>query len=287
MDNSKKLHDYLLEHADEMTNEWLEIRLYGNTAYSAKTSSEYKNLIREQNNLFIEILTKSLLEEQDYMEWANMVSSERAKSHSALHTSLVNFRKFRTIYWRHVVDFSNKNAISARQLGQWGLHINEIIDHIIELFSINYENENQKLLNAQHKTITELSSPVIMINERIGILPLIGEIDDYRANIIKENTLARCTRFQTEELIIDLSGVPYMDTMVANEIYQLTDMLSLIGVKAIITGISPEIAQTSVQLGLHFKNIAIYSTLQQALPTLPGKQSGNETALLNFRDMKR
>ncbi len=77
--------------------------------------------------------------------------------------------------------------------------------------------------------------------------------------------MEQCVQLQVDSLLIDLSGVPIVDTMVANQIFSLIEGLKLIGVKASLSGVRPEIAQTSVQLGIDFMSIPIYSSIERAL----------------------
>ncbi|OAZ59384.1 RsbT co-antagonist protein RsbRC [Bacillus siamensis] len=120
-------------------------------------------------------------------------------------------------------------------------------------------------LNAQREMILELSSPVITLSKRTGLLPLVGNIDTHRAKYILENTLSTCANRLIEHLLIDLSGVVVVDTMVAHQIFKLIEALNLIGVSSTLSGIRPEIAQTAVQLGINFSDITVKSNLAQAL----------------------
>src|SRR5690606_34990298 len=113
--------------------------------------------------------------------------------------------------------------------------------------------------------ITEMSAPVIRLADTIGLLPLIGEINTHRAQVIFEKALEQSARNKIQTLFIDLSGVPIIDTMVAHQIFQLIKGLKLIGVTTALSGISPNIAQTSVQLGLDFSDIKVFNTLTQAI----------------------
>ncbi|MDX1807759.1 MAG: STAS domain-containing protein, partial [Paenisporosarcina sp.] len=98
-------------------------------------------------------------------------------------------------------------------------------------------------------------------------------IDSIRANHILENTLGQSVRLDITTLIMDLSGVPMVDTMVANEIFKIITSLGLLGISTILTGIRPEVAQTSVQLGIDFKEITTYSSLKQAIKVLQDKSA--------------
>jgi rsbT co-antagonist protein RsbR len=95
---------------------------------------------------------------------------------------------------------------------------------------------------------------------------LVGDIDTLRASIIKEQTLTKANHLKLDTLIIDLSGVLIIDTMVANELMQIMNAaLELLGIKPILSGLRPELAQTIVQLRIDLKNTPTYGNLQQAL----------------------
>jgi rsbT co-antagonist protein RsbR len=96
-------------------------------------------------------------------------------------------------------------------------------------------------------------------------LPLVRDIDTARAAAILENTIKQCAEQKVSQLFIDLSGVVIIDRMVAHQIFQLINGLSLIGVKTTLSGIRREIATTAIQLGLSFANISIASTLSKAI----------------------
>ncbi|WP_210366504.1 STAS domain-containing protein [Bacillus sp. REN3] len=151
------------------------------------------------------------------------------------------------------------------EIGSSGLPITYTFDHIIELTSIQFQRVHKEYLESQREMVLELSSPVIPIFSGIGILPLVGSIDTYRAKVIREKAWEQSSKLNLQYLIIDLSGVPIVDTMVANELFQVFKALSLLEIHSSLTGISPAIAQTSVQLGLDFSKIPTYANLNQAL----------------------
>lgn len=77
--------------------------------------------------------------------------------------------------------------------------------------------------------------------------------------------MGQCREQKSEKLFIDLSGIAIIDTVVAHQIFQVISGLKIIGIETALSGISPEIAQTAVQLGVNFKNIKVYNTLAQAM----------------------
>lgn len=96
-------------------------------------------------------------------------------------------------------------------------------------------------------------------------LELSGIINSSRSKAMFENAMAQATNYSITKLFIDISGVAAIDTMVANQIFQMISGLKLIGVETALSGISPVIAKTAVELGIGFKDTQVYSTLPQAL----------------------
>ncbi|MBM7691450.1 anti-anti-sigma regulatory factor [Peribacillus deserti] len=111
----------------------------------------------------------------------------------------------------------------------------------------------------------ELSVPVIPLTKGVGVLPLIRKIDIDRAQLLMEQSLKHAVQLKLTYLIFDLSGVPLVDTMAAQQIFHVIQSLQLIGVKTILTGIRPEIARTMVSLGTNKEEILVKASLEQAL----------------------
>lgn len=265
MDSTKNLHAFLLENAMNMTERWLNSRENDGTTYDANAPNNVVKIIIKQNQEFIKIVAGSLVGESDYKEWATEVASNRAKSKTELSDMLKNFKKFREIFMSYLIQYASEQSSSIGELGNWMNQINYTFDDIIELTSFQFQRINSAYIQSHREMVMELSSPVIPIYKGVGILPLVGSIDTYRAKVIREKTLIQAANLELHALIIDLSGVPIVDTMVANELFQVFKALSLLGIEASLTGISPAIAQTSVQLGLDFSSIPTFSNLSQAL----------------------
>nr|WP_249292419.1 STAS domain-containing protein [Metabacillus flavus] len=125
---------------------------------------------------------------------------------------------------------------------------------------------DEKISSAQH-AVDELSIPVVKIEEGIGILPVIGDIDTRRAQLLMVTALEKSAEFKLEYLILDLSGVPVIDTMVAQQIFQVLEALRISGVTSKISGIRPELAITMTQLGVNFE-VQSFSSLHQAIASI-------------------
>lgn len=143
--------------------------------------------------------------------------------------------------------------------------LHRIIDQAAQSFSEAFVNHHNRLMETARAALNELSVPVVPLEDEIAVLPIIGTIDTDRAKFLMEESLKQSTKLNVSYFILDLSGVPIIDTMVAQQLFQVIDSLRLLGVEAVITGIRPEIAQTMVSLGIDFNNIKTYATLKQAL----------------------
>jgi ribose transport system substrate-binding protein len=123
----------------------------------------------------------------------------------------------------------------------------------------------QQVISAQRSTIHELSTPIVPINDQILVLPLVGAIDTTRAKQIMEAMLGAIVRQRAQVLIVDITGIAVVDTQVANYLLQSAQAAQLLGAHVILVGISPEVAQTIVQLGIDLSSIMTRSTLKDGL----------------------
>lgn len=124
---------------------------------------------------------------------------------------------------------------------------------------------NNQTIADQSKALMEMSTPVTSIWEDILLLPIVGIIDSSRAQDIMDSMLHRVAEQQTKVFILDISGVAVVDTAVANHIIKMTKATELMGCQCIISGISPSIAQTMVELGISVGKIKTTSNLKDAL----------------------
>lgn len=119
---------------------------------------------------------------------------------------------------------------------------------------------------ARHQAaIRELSTPVIRVHHRILLLPLVGTIDSHRASQIMETLLLRVVDEQARAVIVDIAGVPTVDTMVADHLLKTTEAVRLLGAETILTGISAQIARTIVQLGVDISSMHTRSRLADGI----------------------
>jgi rsbT co-antagonist protein RsbR len=113
--------------------------------------------------------------------------------------------------------------------------------------------------------IRELSTPVIKVYDRILLLPIVGTVDTQRANQIMETVLMQVVEQQAKVIIIDIAGVPVVDTKVADHILQTTAAVQLLGAQTVLTGISASVARTVVQLGVELTRVETRAKLSEGI----------------------
>jgi rsbT co-antagonist protein RsbR len=126
-------------------------------------------------------------------------------------------------------------------------------------------------IHRQQIALRELSTPVIRVHARVLLLPLVGTIDSHRAEQIMETCLLRVTEEHARVLILDIAGVAVVDTKVADHLIKTTAAVKLLGAETIVTGISPPIARTMVQLGVDISSIATTNRLDEGIALALGR----------------
>ncbi|WP_409291033.1 STAS domain-containing protein [Peribacillus sp. SCS-37] len=123
-------------------------------------------------------------------------------------------------------------------------------------------------VEAIEKEMLELAAPVVPIKKGVAVLPLIGDFSESRASYITNQVIPKIAGMDISMLIIDFSGIHVFDTFVAQHFFQIHDILKLLGIDPVITGIRPALAQTAVQLGINMADIRAHSNVQQVLEVL-------------------
>lgn len=176
------------------------------------------------------------------------------------------------IYRKHIAKVLKTEAVRENIQLEMLFDIMEffhsLLDHAAYSYSFSYIDAYQKNLSDARKEYLELSSPVVPVNDEIAILPIVGEIEMDRAHYLLEKTLLAAVRLQVSTLIIDLSGVVKVDAMVAEQIIKLTEALKLVGIRGVLTGVRPEIAQTITHLSVDVSQLALGGSLKQAFKKL-------------------
>ena len=135
----------------------------------------------------------------------------------------------------------------------------------------------EQIIQAQAATLAELSTPLIPISDDVLVMPLVGSIDSQRAQLVIETLLHGIEERSARVALLDITGVPMVDTQVAQALLQAAQSVRLLGARVVLTGIRPEVAQMLVGLGVNMREIETHSTLQSgiAFATQAGKSASS------------
>jgi rsbT co-antagonist protein RsbR len=138
-------------------------------------------------------------------------------------------------------------------------------NRIANTVAVSFVEERERIIRQQQEAIRELSTPVLPVRERLLILPIIGVLDSERARQLTEQLLSGIRRHRARVVVMDITGAPEVDAKVANHLVETVDASRLMGASVIITGLSPEIAQTLVTLGVDLTKMNTIGDLQGGL----------------------
>ena len=135
-------------------------------------------------------------------------------------------------------------------------------NRIANTVAVGFVHERERIIREQQESIRELSTPVLQVRERLLILPIIGVIDSQRARQLTEQLLHGIRANRARVVVIDITGVAAMDSSVANHLVLTVEASRLLGAAVIVTGLSPEIAQTLVRIGVNLGKMHTVGDLQ-------------------------
>ncbi|KGX86564.1 RsbT co-antagonist protein RsbRA [Pontibacillus litoralis] len=257
-----QLFKVVLNHSDEIVRLWMD-EVYKNREkdYTATISNE---LFESTNREFVNVIFSSIenhgqtngienfAERLIYLGWPL----------SYLTDGMQVFRRVTVHYILKQLD-----AIDVEMCMEIISGVDHWIDPIINQLVNEYSGSWEHTVSLQKLALQELSAPLIPVMDNITIMPLIGTIDTERAKLIMENLLNGVIKHRADVVLIDITGVPVVDTMVAHHIIQAAEAVRLIGSTCILVGIRPEIAQTIVNLGINLEKFPTKSSLKRGIET--------------------
>ncbi|MED3954649.1 STAS domain-containing protein [Priestia aryabhattai] len=229
----------------------------------------YTELTTFRLNL-LTIYADSFLVEKDIAadmikDWGENLSTLLVNRGLPLDLALDEISYYRDIIGEIIKDEATDKRFSLDVFYKIISHFNTIVDDAVQWVSKSYLQDYTKQIKHAQYAIDELSIPIVQMTKETGILPLVGDLDTQRAQILMENALAKGSEYKLKWLIIDLSAVPIIDTMVADQLFKVIAGLQLIGVTVVLSGIRSEIAHTMVNLGITMDHIKTFASLHQAV----------------------
>jgi rsbT co-antagonist protein RsbR len=157
--------------------------------------------------------------------------------------------------------YKDQPALLAEQLWEISQLLDALGMHTIRTF----QKSREAVIKRQQEELLELSTPVVKLWDGVLALPMIGTLDSQRTQVVMESLLQRIVDTGSEIAIIDITGVPTVDTLVAQHLLKTVTAIRLMGADCIISGVRPQIAQTIVHLGLDLQGVVTKANLADAL----------------------
>jgi rsbT co-antagonist protein RsbR len=247
---------HLREHRTQLRREWAN-RITDESLLSAMTPQEIFSEATSVYDNYVGVLETGSVEAlQDYARDLSERIIPRGVETNEVVGIVLLLRDVlaRSLFEKYHKDFGLLNRV----LDAYEPAANRIANTV----AVSFVQERERIIRQQAEAIRELSTPVLQVRERLLILPIIGVLDDQRADQLTEQLLGGIRRHRAKVVVIDITGVPEMTAEVANHLVQAVDASRLMGAGVIITGLSPEIAQTLVTIGVDLTKINTVGDLQ-------------------------
>jgi rsbT co-antagonist protein RsbR len=240
----KELVDHLREHRTNLREKWVQ-RITDARLLSAMSPQEIFSEATAVYDKYVDTLETGSVETlQEYaQDLSERIISRGVETHEVLGIVLL----LRDVLARSLFErYQSDPSLLDRILDAYEPAANRIA----VIVGVSFVRERERVIGEQQATIHELSTPVLQVREQLLILPIIGILDSRRATQLTEQLLDAIRTHRARVVVIDVTGVPAIDETVANHLVQTVKACRLMGAGVIITGLSPDIAQTLVTLGV-------------------------------------
>jgi len=253
---TRELVAHLRENRTGLREEWLR-RIFETELLTAMTREEVFAEATSVYDSYVEALeTRTLEALQSYAQnLSERIIPRGVETHEVVGiVLLLRDVLARSLFAKYHANFKLLNAV----LDAYEPAANSIAITV----AVGFVQQRERIIREQQEAIRELSTPVLQVRERLLILPIIGVIDPQRARQLTEQLLRGIRATRATVVVIDITGVAAMDASVANHLVQTVEAARLLGAMVIVTGLSPEIAQTLVNIGVDLGKMNTVGDLQ-------------------------
>jgi rsbT co-antagonist protein RsbR len=265
MASTSNLADLIRSHESEVLKEWLQSQ--------RESVTMRRDLINDaelerQSRDFLRAFSSGLAESNDILSpgWTSVRELVTKTSESRARQGFTPSETATFIFSLKQPLFAliRRNRGEAEWLGADTWTATTLLDALGLLTAEAYVRSREEIINRQQQEMLELSTPVVTLWEGVLALPLIGTLDSMRTQIVMESLLQRIVETGSLIAILDITGVPTVDTLVAQHLLKTVAAARLMGADCIISGIRPQIAQTIVHLGVDLNSVTTKATLADA-----------------------
>ncbi len=261
-----KLNDMLQQHEDQILTEWLREMAAATRRSDLMTDAELTTQARE----FLRLLAAALRDGKANMsgnawkavsEYISEISASRAKQGFSSSETAMFLLSLKKPMFAHLKEQA-KNDPDGQFEQIWGT--TELLDKLALQSTDAFLTSREQLIIRQQEEMMELSTPVVKLWDGVLALPVIGTLDSARTQVVMESLLQAIVATNSRVAIIDITGVPTVDTLVAQHLLKTITAARLMGAECIVSGVRPQIAQTIVHLGINLADVTTKATLADA-----------------------
>jgi len=271
-----RLPEILARHHQDVLKEWVALQL---ASGSRRADRLKEDDLREQSRQFLDAVTIALQKgaprDVSGADWtdvrellASISSSRAAQGFTPRETAAFVFSLKQPIFASLRKDLTDAQALADET---WTASL--LMDDLGLYVTDTYQKAREEVIRRQQEELIELSTPVVKLWDGILAVPLIGTLDSARTQIVMESLLQQIVETGSGMAIIDITGVPTVDTLVAQHLLKTVAAARLMGADCIISGVRPQIAQTIVHLGVNLGDVVTKPSLAHAL-ALAFKRTG-------------
>ncbi|WP_088815507.1 MULTISPECIES: RsbT co-antagonist protein RsbRA [Listeria] len=259
----KDFANFIRLNRDDILSEWMnEMKLQVDSRISDVVTEV---MYEETSHEFIDLIISNVIEIETFNDKLDDFAEKVVLLGWPVHFVTTGLRIFGLLVYKQIRDeaFFKKREATAEKDAYYRFEnwLSSMYNKIVTAYADTWE----KTVSIQRLALQELSAPLLPIFNNISVMPLIGTIDTERARQIMENLLMGVVKHRSEVVLIDITGVPVVDTMVAHHIIQASEAVRLVGCQPMLVGIRPEIAQTIVNLGIELDQIITTNTLKKGM----------------------
>lgn len=267
MDEILKVGQHLVDHAEEIVCEMMEFALK-NVEYEVTDEMIQQSI--KINVEFLILLAKSFKDSnevaaEELIEWSKKNGEQQASILTRLTSLIKPYAKRRLMYMQHITDISINHGLSTENVVKINNRVSYLLDVSMTETILAYEAYRDGLMEERQREINELSAPIVPIQHGIAVLPLMGVIDYLRVQHLLNHVLPNISTMEIEHLIIDFSGILTIDEEVAQHIFTIHNVLQLLGIHVMFTGIRPNLSMAVVQAGIDFSAFHTFGSVKHAI----------------------